>query len=344
MMQSLDELAREDARRMIVVALELEVDECVSKLRQLRDEDGHALVVRNGHAQERTVTLGAGPVKVSAPRVNDRRDKQRFSSRILPPFTLVALAHDSVLRDATFAAAAPSRVPRERGRQSRGHASTTSSRRGWTWYLRGLSTGDFAEALPVLLGPDAAGLSPTTITRLTQVWQDEYQAWRKRSLAGTDYVYIWADGVYFNVRLEEDRLACLAVMGGRACCATCAAAGCPHPCLPSGTVPWDSGPRCGMCIPRRASNAAGFIHLSWRTVPGRLRTCSTSWPSGCSRARRPRCTRSPRHCPRASVRTTNPIESSFTTVKVRTRKTKGAGSRKAGLAMAFKLVLAAEKR
>ena len=123
MMQSLDELVREGARRMIVVALELEVDEYVSKLRQLRDEDGHALVVRNGHAQERTVTLGAGPVKVSAPRVNDRRDKQRFSSRILPPFTLVALAHDSVLRDATFTAAAPSRVPRERGRGRRGAAS-----------------------------------------------------------------------------------------------------------------------------------------------------------------------------------------------------------------------------
>ena len=86
-------------------------------------------------------------------------------------------------------------------------------------YLRGLSTGDFVEALPVLLGPDAAGLSATTITRLTQIWQDEYVAWRKRSLAGTDYVYIWADGVYFKVRLEEDRLACLAGMGGRACCA-----------------------------------------------------------------------------------------------------------------------------
>lgn len=111
-MQSLDELGREGARRMIVVALELEVDEYVSKLRQLRDEDGHALVVRNGHAQERTVTLGAGPVKVSAPRVNDRRDKQRCSSRILPPFTLVALAHDSVLRDATFAAAASAAQPR----------------------------------------------------------------------------------------------------------------------------------------------------------------------------------------------------------------------------------------
>ena len=87
---------------------------------------------------------------------------------------------------------------------------------GWTWYLRGLSTSDFAEALPVLLGPDAAGLSATTITRLTHVWQDEYVAWRKRSLAGTDYVYIWADGVYFSVRLEEDRLACLVIMGVRA--------------------------------------------------------------------------------------------------------------------------------
>ena len=179
MMQSLDELVREGARRMIVVALELEVDEYVSKLRQLRDEDGHALVVRNGHAQERTVTLGAGPVKVSAPRLPR------------PAFRVSGVAGEEAL-------------------------PVLPSHGGWTWYLRGLSTGDFAEALPVLLGPDAAGLSPTTITRLTQVWQDEYQAWRKRSLAGTDYVYIWADGVYFSVRLEEDRLACLAVMGGRA--------------------------------------------------------------------------------------------------------------------------------
>ncbi|MFQ5343796.1 MAG: transposase, partial [Anaerolineae bacterium] len=149
--RSLDELAREGARRMIVAALELEADEYVSKLRQLRDGDGLALVVRNGHAQERTVTLGAGPVKVRAPRVNDRRDAHRFSSRILPPY---------MRRSPRLEEALP------------------------VLYLRGLSTGDFAEALPVLLGPDAAGLSPTTITRLTKVWQDEYEAWRKRSLAG----------------------------------------------------------------------------------------------------------------------------------------------------------------
>ena len=122
-------------------------------------------------------------MKVRAPRVNDRRDEQSFSSRILPPFMRGSPRLEEALP---------------------------------VLYLRGLSTGDFVEALPVLLGPDAAGLSATTITRLTQIWQDEYVAWRKRSLAGTDYVYIWADGVYFNVRLEEDRLACLAIMGVRA--------------------------------------------------------------------------------------------------------------------------------
>ncbi|NQU76855.1 MAG: IS256 family transposase [Planctomycetes bacterium] len=82
-------------------------------------------------------------------------------------------------------------------------------------YLRGLSTGDFSEGLEALLGPNAAGLSATTIDRLLEVWQDEYRAWRKRSLKGKEYVYIWADGVYFNVRLEHDRLACLVIIGVR---------------------------------------------------------------------------------------------------------------------------------
>ena len=80
-------------------------------------------------------------------------------------------------------------------------------------YLRGLSTGDFSEALQVLLGPEAAGFSATTIARLLKVWQEEYRLWRKRSLQGKGYVYIWADGVYFNIRLEEDRLACLVIVG-----------------------------------------------------------------------------------------------------------------------------------
>lgn len=178
--QTLDELARAGARRMIGAALELEVEEYIQQMSKLRDEDGHALVVRNGKGQERTVTMGAGAVKIQAPRVNDKRPEQRFTSRILPPY---------MRRSPRLEEALP------------------------VLYLRGLSTGDFAEALPVLLGSEAAGLSATTISRLLSVWQAEYKAWRKRSLAGKDYVYMWADGVYFGVRLGEDRLACLVIMG-----------------------------------------------------------------------------------------------------------------------------------
>ena len=178
--ETLDELARVGARRMIAEALELEVEQHIQIMRRLRDEDGHALVVRNGRARERTVTLGAGVVKIQAPRVNDRRAEHRFSSRILPPY---------MRRSPRLEEALP------------------------VLYLRGLSTGDFSEALPVLLGPEAAGLSATTISRLIRIWQDEYRSWRKRSLVGKDYVYIWVDGVYFRVRLEEDRLACLVIIG-----------------------------------------------------------------------------------------------------------------------------------
>lgn len=178
--QSLDELAREGARRMIAKALKLEVDEHIEKLSHLRNERGHALVVRNGKGRERTLTMGAGVVKIQAPRVNDRRAEHRFSSKILPPY---------MRRSPRLEEALP------------------------VLYLRGLSTGDFSKALPVLLGPEAAGLSATTISRLIRIWQDEYQVWRKRSLVEKDYVYIWADGVYFRVRLEEDRLACLVIIG-----------------------------------------------------------------------------------------------------------------------------------
>jgi hypothetical protein len=146
-------------------------------MRHHRDENGHALVVRNGRSHhERTVQMGAGSVKIQAPRVNDRRPDRTFSSKILPLY----MRRSPRLEEA---------VP--------------------VLYLRGLSTGDFSEALEVLLGSEAVGFSATTITRLLSVWQEEYKAWRKRSLAGKEYVYIWADGVYFNICLEEDRLACL---------------------------------------------------------------------------------------------------------------------------------------
>jgi len=178
--QTLDELAREGAQRMIAAALSIEVDEYLERQQHVRDEQGHAMVVRNGYARERAVNMGAGVVNIKLPRVNDRRLDHRFSSRILPPY---------MRRSPRLEEALP------------------------ILYLRGLSTGDFSEALSVLLGAEVAGFSATTISRLLRVWQDEYQEWRKRSLKGKDYVYVWADGVHFQVRLEEDRLACLVLIG-----------------------------------------------------------------------------------------------------------------------------------
>jgi len=127
--------------------------------------------------------MGAGTVEVEAPRVHDRRPDQRFTSQLLPPY---------MRRSPKVAEVLP------------------------ILYLRGLSTGDFREALPVLLGEEASGLSPTTITRLTAGWDREYQAFRHRDLSETDYVYVWVDGVHFRVRLEEDRLCTLVVIGARA--------------------------------------------------------------------------------------------------------------------------------
>jgi putative transposase len=187
MASTLDELAQEGARRMLVAALEHEVTSYLEQFQEDRDEHGHRLVVRNGKARPRRVTLGAGTVQVQAPRIDDRRvdeegQRQRFVSQILPPY---------MRRSPKVAEVLP------------------------LLYLRGLSTGDFRAALPVLLGEEAAGLSPTTITRLTAAWEDEYRGFCKMSLADRDYVYLWADGVHFRVRLEEDRLCTLVLIGAR---------------------------------------------------------------------------------------------------------------------------------
>jgi transposase-like protein len=183
----LDEIAREGARRMLVAALETEVAAYLEAHGDERDDEGHALVVRNGKGRTRKITLGAGTVPVSAPRVNDRRTdpdggRRRFTSRILPPY---------MRRSPKVAEVLP------------------------VLYLRGLSTGDFREALAALLGNDAAGLSATNIARLTNEWETEYRAFQKRSLADRDYVYVWVDGVHFNVRLDDDRLCTLVMIGAR---------------------------------------------------------------------------------------------------------------------------------
>jgi len=184
--KSLDEIARDGARQMLMKALE---DEVATYLQQHaeRDAEGHRLVVRNGKAKARKVTCGAGTIEVEAPRVNDKRvdeggQRERFSSKILPPY---------MRRSPKVAEVLP------------------------VLYLRGLSTGDFKPALESLLGQDAAGLSSTNIARLTAVWEDEYRSFCKRKLADRDYVYVWADGIHFNVRLEEDRLCVLVLIGAR---------------------------------------------------------------------------------------------------------------------------------
>ena len=172
---------------MLVTALDAEVAQYLERHADERDADGHALVVRNGRARPRKVTLGAGTIEIQAPRVNDRRtdedgERQRFTSEILPPY---------MRRSPKVAEVLP------------------------ILYLRGLSTGDFRPALQGLLGEDAAGLSATNIARLTAQWEVEYQQARKQSLADKDYVYVWVDGVHFNVRLEDDRLCTLVMIGAR---------------------------------------------------------------------------------------------------------------------------------
>src|SRR6266852_7189972 len=184
----LDEIAREGARRMLIQALRAEADDYVERHRGERDEHGRALVVRSGRAHPRKLTLGVGTVELKAPRVDDRRrdeqgGRQRFTSQLLPPY---------MRRSPKVAEVLP------------------------ILYLRGLSTGDFRPALEGLLGEDAAGLSPTNITRLTACWEKEYTAFRRRDLTGREYVYVWVDGVHFNIRLEDDRLCTLVMIGARA--------------------------------------------------------------------------------------------------------------------------------
>jgi putative transposase len=183
----LDELAREGARRMLAAALEAEVDDYLAAAAE-RDERGRRLVVRNGHARERQVTTVAGSVPVRAPRVNDCRtdpvtgERLRFQSVILPPWCR---------RSPKVAEVLP------------------------LLYLHGLSTGDFVPALEGFFG-SAAGLSAAAVGRLLTGWQADYQAFCQRDLTERDYVYVWADGVHFRVRLEQARLCCLVIVGVRA--------------------------------------------------------------------------------------------------------------------------------
>jgi putative transposase len=365
---SLDELAREGARRMLEAALETEVAEYLARHRGERDDHGHAKVVRNGRARPRKVTLGAGTVKVRAPRVADRREGEKFTSRILPPYMRRSPKVSEVLP---------------------------------ILYLRGLSTGDFRPGLEALLGEDAAGLSAANISRLLGVWEEEYEAFRKRDLSQVDYVYVWVDGIHVNVRLgDQDRLCLLVMLGAR----------------PDGTKElitvedgyresaesWASVlrdlSRRGMQAPVLAigDGALGFwaavrdvwpetreqrdwVHRVANVVdklPKRFqpRAKEALWEIREAPTRQeavkamdrfeaeygakyPKAVESLRRDQDQlltfydfpaehwkHIRTSNPIESSFATVRLRQRITKGPGSRKRGLMMAYKLLRMAEER
>jgi putative transposase len=369
---TLDEIAREGARRMLVAALLAESDAYVERYQGVRDERGHALVVRNGPAEERQVTMGSGTVRIQAPRVNDRRvsaegKRQRFTSAILPPYLRRSPKVGEVLP---------------------------------ILYLHGLSTGDFREALPVLFGADAAGLSPANIARLTTCWEAEYRSFAQRSLAHSDYVYVWADGIYLNIRLEDDRLCLLVMIGVRSDGTKELIA------LEDGyresTESWLSVLRGlkarGMKPPAVAvgDGALGFwaaVHQVWpetrqqRCWVHRLRGVLDKLPKRLQpkakdalREIQKAATRADAEVgiaafvdeyaakyPKAaesltrdqdelltyfdfpaehwkSLRTTNVVESPFATVRLRQRVTKGNGSRIKGLTMAFKLLEMAQRR
>jgi transposase-like protein len=181
----IERIAREGAQRLLQAALETEVEEHLARYEELQGEDGRRVVVGNGHAPQRTILTGVGPVEIRRPRVDERKaqGKERheaFTSAILPRF----------LR----------RTPTLEGALA-------------MLYLKGVSTNDFSRALAAILGEGAAGLSATTISRMKRVWEADYQGWRKRPLGSQEYAYLWADGVYFNVRLDQQRTCILVVVG-----------------------------------------------------------------------------------------------------------------------------------
>lgn len=179
----LDEIVRQGAQRMLQTALESEVAEYVNQFANVVDTEGHRVVVRNGHLPARDLVTGVGPVTVRQPRARDKSGNQKFTSKILPPFLRRLPSVDALLP---------------------------------VLYLKGISTGDFSEALSSILGENAAGLSAANIVRLKEGWEKEYQAWSKRDLSAKRYVYWWADGVYFKVRLQKDRPCVLVLMGATA--------------------------------------------------------------------------------------------------------------------------------
>jgi putative transposase len=368
----LDEIVRDGARQMLATALQAEVAAYVEAHADQIDGADRRLVVRNGHHQPREVTTAAGAVPVRAPRVNDKRtdeatgERRRFSSTILPAWSRKSPRVAEVLP---------------------------------LLYLHGLSTSDFGPALTQFLGTDA-GLSAATITRLTTQWQDEAIAFNQRSLKDTDYVYVWVDGIHLKVRLAQDKVCLLVMIGVRAdgtkelialadghresseswadLLRSCKRRGMRAPVLAVGdgalgfwaavrdVFPDTAEQRCWFhkianvlnALPKSAQpGAKAALAEIWNAedrehaeaaVRGFERDYGAKWPKAAAKITDDLDVLLAFYDYPAEhwvhLRTTNPIESTFATVRLRQRVTKGPGSRAAGVAMAFKLIESAQQR
>ena len=368
----LDELVRDGARAMLAAALQAEVGAYIAAHADQVDEHGRRLVVRNGFHVAREVATAAGAVPVQAPRVNDKRvdqatgERQRFSSAILPAWARKSPQVAEVLP---------------------------------LLYLHGLSSGDFVPALEQFLG-SAAGLSAATVTRLTSQWQDDAAAFGKRSLAGTDYVYVWVDGIHLKVRLETDKVCLLVMIGVRAdgtkelialadgfresseswadLLRDCRRRGMRAPVLAVGdgalgfwkavreVFPDTAEQRCWFhmgsnvlaALPKSAHpGAKAALAEIWaaedkdhalKAAKAFAEAYAAKWPKATGRITEHLDVLLAFYDYPAEhwihLRTTNPIESTFATVRLRQRVTKGPGSRAAGVAMAFKLIESAQAR
>jgi len=368
----LDEIVRDGARMMLASALQAEVACYVEAHAQEVDGNGHRLVVRNGCHAPRQVMTSAGAVEVKQPRVDDRRvdestgQRMRFSSAILPRWARRSAKVSEVLP---------------------------------LLYLRGLSSGDFAPALEQFLG-SGAGLSPSSVIRLIKQWQDQAVLFNKRSLAEVDYVYVWVDGIHLKVRLEQDKVCLLVMIGVRAdgkkelialddgfresteswadLLRGCKRRGMRAPMLAvgdgalgfwaavRGVFPTTRQQRCWFhkisnvlnCLPKSAQpGAKAALSEIWGAEDREhaeaaakvfVADYGVKWPKAAAKITADLDSLleffeyPAEHW--SHLRTTNPIESTFATVRLRQRVTKGPGSRAAGVAMAFKLIEAAQTR
>jgi len=367
----LTELLRIGARQLLTEAIEAEVAAFLAQYQHQRDEAGHQRLVRNGYLPEREIQTGVGSVKVKVPRVRDREgkdgDQLQFHSKLIPPYLRRAKSVEELLP--------------------------------WL-YLRGISTGDFSDALAALLGPNAPGLSAPTISRLKKTWLKEYESWRCRDLSGKRYAYVWADGIYAKARFDDAKLCLLVLIGAtpdgkkeliavedgyresttswlellrglesRGLTVE------PEVAIGDGAMGfWEAlaqvwgNTRVQRCWMHKTGNVLNYLpkatqpkakqalHQIWMAETREdgesafdafLRTYEAKYPKATACLAKDRTELlaffdfPAEHW--MHLRTTNPIESTFATVRLRTAKTRGCLSRETMLTMVFKLCRSAEK-